>query len=167
MSFYKVINDKEPLIRVITGNLYHEVNTLRTDVEHRMRLVNSPGKSVSLYIPAPISYITDIKSRFLIMLYCDVVSGVESLALQITNIDDITSERNFELAMRLSTDVKSNDQSFYTDLNGFTMHKVRLYFIASKLLPYPPNILIQQVGLFFPVATNFAVTFRDNYMFLK
>ena len=36
-----------------------------------------------------------------------------------SNVVDIRSERNFELAMRLHTDVNNADNDFFTDLNGF------------------------------------------------
>ncbi|XP_067885903.1 alpha-mannosidase 2 isoform X2 [Heterodontus francisci] len=48
------------------------------------------------------------------------VYGIDGLSLEISNIVDIRSEINQEIAMRLTTDVKSNNQ-FYTDLNDFQM----------------------------------------------
>lgn len=39
-------------------------------------------------------------------------------SLEISNLVDISSEFNHELAMRLVTDV-ANGNRFYTDLNGF------------------------------------------------
>ncbi|XP_059825489.1 alpha-mannosidase 2 [Hypanus sabinus] len=48
------------------------------------------------------------------------VYGVEGLSLEISNIVDIRHEMNQEIAMRLTTDVKSNNE-FYTDLNDFQM----------------------------------------------
>ncbi|XP_072372512.1 alpha-mannosidase 2 isoform X5 [Scyliorhinus torazame] len=48
------------------------------------------------------------------------VSGIDGLSLEISNIVDIRSEINQEIAMRLITDVKNNNQ-FYTDLNDFQM----------------------------------------------
>ncbi|XP_078070806.1 alpha-mannosidase 2 isoform X3 [Mustelus asterias] len=48
------------------------------------------------------------------------VSGIDGLSLEISNIVDIRGEINQEIAMRLVTDVKSNNQ-FYTDLNDFQM----------------------------------------------
>ncbi|XP_041041585.1 alpha-mannosidase 2 isoform X2 [Carcharodon carcharias] len=48
------------------------------------------------------------------------VYGIDGLSLEISNIVDIRGEINQEIAMRLITDVKSNNQ-FYTDLNDFQM----------------------------------------------
>ncbi|XP_078252495.1 alpha-mannosidase 2 isoform X2 [Rhinoraja longicauda] len=49
------------------------------------------------------------------------VYGIDGLSLEISNIVDIRQEINREIAMRLITDVKSNNQ-FFTDLNDFQMH---------------------------------------------
>jgi len=59
-----------------------------------------------------------------------VVAGVDGQALDVINIVDIRPESNFELAMRLKTDVTNDD--FYSDLNGF---QVLLLFY------HPDNIL--------------------------
>ncbi|XP_069748745.1 alpha-mannosidase 2 isoform X2 [Narcine bancroftii] len=48
------------------------------------------------------------------------VYGVDGLSLEISNIVDIRHEINQEIAMRLITDVKSNNK-FYSDLNDFQM----------------------------------------------
>uniref|UniRef100_UPI00398F1BDD alpha-mannosidase 2 isoform X2 n=1 Tax=Pristiophorus japonicus TaxID=55135 RepID=UPI00398F1BDD len=48
------------------------------------------------------------------------VYGIDGLSLEISNIVDIRGEINQEIAMRMTTDVKSNNQ-FYTDLNDFQM----------------------------------------------
>lgn len=49
------------------------------------------------------------------------VYGIDGLSLEVSNIVDIRQEINREIAMRLITDVKSNNQ-FFTDLNDFQMH---------------------------------------------
>lgn len=41
---------------------------------------------------------------------------------------DIRKRSNREFAMRIHTDIKSEDNSFYTDLNGFQVSK---YFFFS------------------------------------
>lgn len=46
--------------------------------------------------------------------------GSDGLGLQIMNKVDISETHNFELAMRLHTDIASEDQ-FFTDLNGLNM----------------------------------------------
>ncbi|CAD6238535.1 GSCOCG00008478001-RA-CDS [Cotesia congregata] len=48
--------------------------------------------------------------------------GSDGLGLHISNEVDITETQNFELAMRLSTNIASGDQ-FFTDLNGLNMIK--------------------------------------------
>ena len=48
------------------------------------------------------------------------------------NIVDIRSERNFEIAMRLHSDINNEAGEFYTDLNGFQMIK-RQYFAKLPL----------------------------------
>lgn len=40
------------------------------------------------------------------------------------NVDSIMAEDNTELGMQLSSDIKDEQVSFYTDMNGFTIHKV-------------------------------------------
>ncbi|XP_076638060.1 alpha-mannosidase 2 [Colletes latitarsis] len=49
-------------------------------------------------------------------------SGGDGLGLHILNEVDISETQNYELAMRLSTDIASGDQ-FFTDLNGLNMIK--------------------------------------------
>lgn len=47
-------------------------------------------------------------------------SGSDGLGLHILNEVDISETQNYELAMRLSTDIASGDQ-FFTDLNGLNV----------------------------------------------
>lgn len=47
-------------------------------------------------------------------------SGSDGLGLHITNQVDISETQNFELAMRINTDIGSSD-IFYTDLNGLNV----------------------------------------------
>lgn len=44
---------------------------------------------------------------------------MKNLAVDVENIVDIRSEQNYELAMRIVTDVQNEDNEYYTDLNGF------------------------------------------------
>uniref|UniRef100_A0A6A7G152 Alpha-mannosidase n=3 Tax=Hirondellea gigas TaxID=1518452 RepID=A0A6A7G152_9CRUS len=46
--------------------------------------------------------------------------GLDSEGLTVRNLVNVRRERNFELAMRLVSDIDSQD-TFYTDLNGFQM----------------------------------------------
>lgn len=51
--------------------------------------------------------------------------GPDSLGVEVVNIDDISQEKDFELGLRIATDAFfPNSTIFYSDLNGFTMHKV-------------------------------------------
>ncbi|XP_036431787.1 alpha-mannosidase 2x isoform X2 [Colossoma macropomum] len=52
------------------------------------------------------------------------VPGVDGLSLDITTLVDIRDQTNKELAMRLLTDIQSED-TFYTDLNGFQIQPRR------------------------------------------
>lgn len=45
------------------------------------------------------------------------IIGADSLGLEIQNTVDITDTSNFELVMRLSTNINSTSE-FFTDLNG-------------------------------------------------
>lgn len=51
--------------------------------------------------------------------------GSDGLGLQIMNEVDISETNNFELAMRLHTDIASGDQ-FFTDLNGLNVKNIRI-----------------------------------------
>lgn len=44
---------------------------------------------------------------------------LEAKALKIENIVDIRRTSNFELVMRIESDLKNVDKEFFTDLNGF------------------------------------------------
>ena len=44
-----------------------------------------------------------------------------------SNIVDIRSEKNFELAMRLHSDVNNPENDFFTDLNGFQIIKRQFF----------------------------------------
>lgn len=44
--------------------------------------------------------------------------GLEGQSVEVSNIVDIRGEYNRELAMRISSDINSQNR-FYTDLNGY------------------------------------------------
>lgn len=44
--------------------------------------------------------------------------GVEGQSVEISNIVDIRKEHNYEIAMRISSSINSQNR-FYTDLNGY------------------------------------------------
>jgi hypothetical protein len=47
------------------------------------------------------------------------VTGLDGIAVEVMNLVDIQGQSNYELAMRLNTDVQNPSKEFYTDLNGF------------------------------------------------
>ena len=53
-----------------------------------------------------------------------VIVGAESLGIEIVNTVAIMGESNTEVGMQLSSDMKNMDRIFYSDMNGFTLHKV-------------------------------------------
>jgi hypothetical protein len=48
--------------------------------------------------------------------------------VEIQNLVDIRKEMNYELSMRVTTEVKNNN-IFYTDLNGFQVITIHLYTV--------------------------------------
>lgn len=48
--------------------------------------------------------------------------GADGLGIELENIVDIEKTTNFELAMRLSTNINSSDE-FFTDLNGYQVSR--------------------------------------------
>ncbi|KAF7702200.1 alpha-mannosidase 2x [Silurus meridionalis] len=73
------------------------------------------------------------------------VPGIDGLSLDITTLVDIRDQNNKELAMRLVTDIQSEDK-FYTDLNGFQIQP-RRYFqkipLQANFYPMPTMAYIQ------------------------
>ncbi|KAL0968420.1 hypothetical protein UPYG_G00266640 [Umbra pygmaea] len=73
------------------------------------------------------------------------VPGVDGLSLDITTMVDIRDQSNKELAMRIVTDIHSDD-TFYTDLNGFQMQARRHFLklpIQANFYPMPTQAFIQ------------------------
>ncbi|KAK7063281.1 Alpha-mannosidase 2 [Halocaridina rubra] len=79
--------------------------------------------------------------------------GIDGIGIDIANFVDITAERNFEFAMRLTTGIK-NDNIFYTDLNGFQVIKRTRY---SKL-PLQAN--------YYPVASQAFIQDQEHRLTL-
>ncbi|XP_077452238.1 alpha-mannosidase 2x isoform X1 [Stigmatopora argus] len=73
------------------------------------------------------------------------VPGVDGLSLDITTTVDIRDQNNKELALRLLTDIQSEDV-FYTDLNGFQMQLRRRHQklpLQANFYPMPSQAYIQ------------------------
>ncbi|XP_051548629.1 alpha-mannosidase 2x-like isoform X2 [Myxocyprinus asiaticus] len=73
------------------------------------------------------------------------VPGVDGLSLDITTMVDIRDQNNKELAMRLVTDIQSED-TFYTDLNGFQIQPRRFFQklpLQANFYPMPTMAYIQ------------------------
>uniref|UniRef100_A0A8C3REB7 Mannosidase alpha class 2A member 1 n=1 Tax=Cyanoderma ruficeps TaxID=181631 RepID=A0A8C3REB7_9PASS len=77
------------------------------------------------------------------------VQGLEGQSLEVSNIVDIRGEYNRELAMRISSDINSQNR-FYTDLNGYqiqprlTLSKLPL---QANIYPMTTMTYIQDVGV--------------------
>ncbi|OXB55161.1 hypothetical protein ASZ78_003557 [Callipepla squamata] len=77
------------------------------------------------------------------------VHGLEGQSLEVSNIVDIRGEYNRELAMRISSDINSQNR-FYTDLNGYqiqprlTMSKLPL---QANIYPMTTMAYIQDSGV--------------------
>ncbi|XP_062847321.1 alpha-mannosidase 2x isoform X2 [Trichomycterus rosablanca] len=73
------------------------------------------------------------------------VPGVDGQSLDITTLVDIRDQSNKELAMRFVTDIR-NEDTFYTDLNGFQIQP-RRYFqklpLQANFYPMPTMAYIQ------------------------
>ncbi|XP_057331661.1 alpha-mannosidase 2x-like isoform X2 [Microplitis mediator] len=63
--------------------------------------------------------------------------GSDGLGLHISNQVDITESKNFELVMRLSTNISSGDE-FFTDLNGLNMIKRQRFLKLPTQANYYP-----------------------------
>ncbi|KAB7500311.1 Alpha-mannosidase 2 [Armadillidium nasatum] len=87
------------------------------------------------------SYLTIHQHNFVHQVKLRNSPGVDGLALHIDNYVDIKNERNIEIGIRLKSDIK-NENTFYTDLNGFQIIKRTKY----DKLPIQGN--------YYPVATQ-------------
>uniref|UniRef100_A0A8C3V1K6 Mannosidase alpha class 2A member 1 n=1 Tax=Catharus ustulatus TaxID=91951 RepID=A0A8C3V1K6_CATUS len=77
------------------------------------------------------------------------VQGLEGQSVEVSNIVDIRGEYNRELAMRISSDINSQNR-FYTDLNGYQIQpRVTLSKLPLQANIYPMTTMayIQDVGV--------------------
>ncbi|GFS11954.1 alpha-mannosidase [Elysia marginata] len=75
--------------------------------------------------------------------------GLDGSSVEISNIVDIRGSRNLEVGMRLHTNVKNSDRTFYSDLNGFQMQKRKYYSkltLQGNVYPMPTMAYLQDEG---------------------
>eukprot|EP00049_Salpingoeca_infusionum_P002863 m.60599 g.60599 ORF g.60599 m.60599 type:complete len:1171 (+) comp11829_c0_seq2:109-3621(+) len=84
--------------------------------------------------------------------------SAQGAAVSITNQVDLRSLSNFELAMRVVSDVKNTD--FYTDLNGFQLRRRKNYDklpLQANFYPMPNFMFIQDSDVRVSLATRSAM----------
>ncbi|KAK7571097.1 hypothetical protein V9T40_014701 [Parthenolecanium corni] len=93
-----------------------------------------------------------------VTVFCDFVIhqvkiynclGSEENIIELQNLVDIRNEHNFEIAMKLSTSIK-NQETFYTDLNGFQIIKRQFFSklpLQGNYYPVPSSIYIEDDDL--------------------
>lgn len=59
-----------------------------------------------------------VGNKFLSIVYILLNLGIEGQSVEVSNIVDIRKEYNREIAMRISSNINSQNR-FYTDLNGY------------------------------------------------
>lgn len=103
-------------MRVVEGPLFSEVVTYYQHFQQTIRIHNVPGTHTQALYPSCIHAHNSV-IQVLLNICVLHASGVDGLSLDITTLVDIRDQNNKELAMRLVTDIQSEDK-FYTDLNG-------------------------------------------------
>lgn len=63
-------------------------------------------------------YLKIVGNKFLSIVYILLNLGIEGQSVEVSNIVDIRKEYNREIAMRISSNINSQNR-FYTDLNGY------------------------------------------------
>ncbi|KAL3873992.1 hypothetical protein ACJMK2_037065 [Sinanodonta woodiana] len=105
-----------PVIRVITGPFVSEIQVLFPNLYHSIKLFNHPG------------------------LQGEVLHIQNALDMQVLNMKDR------EVIMRMSTDVKNKDLTFYTDQNGFQLigrKTVRENRIETNYYPMTSMVVLE------------------------
>lgn len=54
------------------------------------------------------------------------ILGADGMGIEIQNLVDISQMNNFELIMRLSTNINSSNE-FFTDVNGYQVRIIKKY----------------------------------------
>lgn len=84
------------------------------------------------------------------------ILGADSLGLEIQNVIDISKTLNFELVMRLSTNINSKDE-FFTDLNGYQVirrNRFKKLPIQANYYPMPTMMYIEDKETRLSIATS-------------
>ncbi|XP_059140464.1 alpha-mannosidase 2x-like isoform X2 [Physella acuta] len=72
--------------------------------------------------------------------------GTDGMAVNMYNIVDIRNSHNKEVGVRIHTDVENQEQTFYSDLNGFQMQKRKYYqklTLQGNVYPMPTMAYLQ------------------------
>ncbi|XP_062582673.1 alpha-mannosidase 2x-like, partial [Saccostrea cucullata] len=83
-------------------------------------------------------------------------TGLDGRSLDVFNLVDIRNEVNYELSMKIVTDVQNSEQELYTDLNGFQMIKRKTFDklpIQANVYPMPAMAYIEDDKTRFTVLT--------------
>lgn len=132
----KLLPIEKPYVRIIEGKILSYVEVFLPFVKHVVTLKSSPGK----FNADP----KKVLSKSLAKTF-NLFLGADGTGIQIDNNIDIRKYDNTEIAMRLKTDLKTND-IFFTDLNGFQMMKRKRYSklpIQGNYYPIPSMAYIQ------------------------
>ncbi|KAG5876746.1 hypothetical protein JTB14_033078 [Gonioctena quinquepunctata] len=83
-------------------------------------------------------------------------TGADGLGIEIQNVVDIENTSNFELAMRLSTNINSGE-NFFTDVNGYQIVRRKRFTklpLQANYYPMPTTAYIEDENLRFTVTTS-------------
>lgn len=83
-------------------------------------------------------------------------TGADGLGIELHNLVDITKTQNFELVMRLSTNINSTD-TFYTDDNGYQILKRKKFKklpLQANYYPIPTMAYIEDTNTRLSVTTS-------------
>lgn len=117
-------------------------------------LPDGPAKSVSsaenqvMWIEGPlISSVTAVNPVVQhTVSISKIAHSVDSQTLRVNNIVNIKQEFNYELAMRVKSDIANRDRTFFTDLNGF-QHIKRKFFskipLQANFYPMPTATFVE------------------------